>query len=73
MSESPEYPLLSVNRTSDGVVTVMLDDPDRRNAMTGPMTESWVALMRDLASDSSVRCVVVTGAGSAFCSGGDTG
>jgi enoyl-CoA hydratase len=73
MAESTQYPLLSVNRTSDGVVTVMLDDPDRRNAMTGPMTEGWVRLMRDLAEDEDLRAVVVTGAGSAFCSGGDTG
>lgn len=68
-----EYPLLSVTRTSDGVLTVMLDDPDRRNAMTGPMTESWTRLMRDLAADKDLRAVVVTGRGSAFCSGGDTG
>jgi enoyl-CoA hydratase len=73
MAESSQYPLLSVNRMSDGVVTVRLDDPDRRNAMTGPMTESWLALMTDLKADAGVRCVVVTGAGSAFCSGGDTG
>lgn len=73
MPESRDYPLLSVNRTSDGVVTVSLDDPERRNAMTGPMTESWVALMAELAADPDLRCVVVTGSGSAFCSGGDTG
>jgi enoyl-CoA hydratase len=72
MAESRDYPLLSMNRTSDGVVTVMLDDSERRNAMTGPMTESWRALMADLAADADVRCVVVTGSGSAFCSGGDT-
>lgn len=73
MTESPAYPLLSVTRSSDGVVTVTLDDPDRRNAMTGPMTESWQRLMADLKADTDVRCVVVTGAGSAFCSGGDVG
>ncbi|OLE20840.1 MAG: enoyl-CoA hydratase [Catenulispora sp. 13_1_20CM_3_70_7] len=73
MPESREYPLLAVNRTSDGVVTVTLDDPDRRNAMTAPMTESWGRLMRDVAADSEARCLVVTGAGSAFCSGGDLG
>jgi enoyl-CoA hydratase len=73
MPESRAYPLLDVGRSSDGVVTVTLDDPDRRNAMTGPMTESWQRLMGDLGDDKDVRCVVVTGAGSAFCSGGDTG
>jgi len=73
MAESSEYPRLSVNRTSDGVLTVMLDDPDRRNAMSGPMTDSWVRLMRALAADKDLRAVVVTGSGSAFSSGGDTG
>lgn len=73
MPESREYPLLAVNRTSDGVVTVMLDDPERRNAMTAPMTESWRRIMGEVAADDTVRCVVVTGSGSAFCSGGDLG
>ena len=56
MPESREYPLLTVNRTSDGVVTVMLDDPERRNAMTGPMTESWQRVMAEIAADEDARC-----------------
>jgi enoyl-CoA hydratase len=40
--------------------------------MSAPMTDSWVATMSELAADRGVRAVVVTGAGSAFCSGGDT-
>jgi enoyl-CoA hydratase len=36
------------------------------------MTSSWVAAIGELREDPSVRVVVVTGAGSAFCSGGDT-
>ncbi|MEP6814777.1 MAG: enoyl-CoA hydratase-related protein, partial [Marmoricola sp.] len=47
--------------------------PDQRNAMSDPMTASWVAAIQELAADRSVRVVVVTGAGSAFCSGGNTG
>ena len=35
------------------------------------MTASWATLMSQLRADHEVRCVVVTGAGSAFCSGGD--
>src|ERR1044072_27910 len=37
------------------------------------MTPSWVAAIDDLAADPTVRAVVVTGEGSAFCSGGNTG
>ncbi len=55
------------------MVTVTLDNPARRNAMSAPMTASWGALMAELRVDRSVRAVVVTGAGDAFCSGGDTG
>jgi enoyl-CoA hydratase len=49
-----------------------LDNPDQRNAMSDEMTSSWVAAIDELAADRSVRVVVVTGEGSAFCSGGNT-
>ena len=55
----------------DGVFLVTLDLPDRRNAMTEQMTRSWHEVMRALRDDTSVRAVVVTGSGSAFCAGGD--
>jgi enoyl-CoA hydratase/carnithine racemase len=55
----------------DNVVVVTLNLPDRRNAMSAPMTAAWGRLMGELRYDRSVRCVVVTGEGSAFCSGGD--
>jgi len=58
-------------RGLDGVVLVTLDLPDRRNAMSEPMTRSWATLMAHLRADPEVRCVVVTGAGRAFCAGGD--
>jgi enoyl-CoA hydratase len=65
---------LSVERDPDGlpgVVIVTLDLPDRRNSMSEQMTRSWGAVMRALAVDRSVRAVVVTGRGRAFCAGGD--
>lgn len=55
----------------DGVVLVTLELPERRNAMSEPMTRSWGVVMRQLAYDRSVRAVVVTGRGRAFCAGGD--
>jgi enoyl-CoA hydratase len=65
------YQHLSVERRPTGVAVVTLDWPERRNAMSGPMTESWVRLMAMLRQDRSLRALVVTGAGAAFCSGGD--
>jgi enoyl-CoA hydratase len=62
---------LRVDRPSAGVALVTLDNPDQRNAMSAPMTQSWAASMAELAADPDLRCLVVTGAGGAFCSGGD--
>ena len=56
---------LRLERPSQGVVVLTLDNPDMRNAMSDEMTSSWVTAIDELAEDSSVRVVVVTGAGSA--------
>ncbi|MFN8193669.1 MAG: enoyl-CoA hydratase-related protein [Nocardioidaceae bacterium] len=71
MAENTSRTHLRLDRTDDGVAVLTLDNPDQRNAMSAAMTESWVAAVDELAADRSVRVVVVTGAGSAFCSGGD--
>ena len=63
---------LRVVHPADGVVLLTLDNPDQRNAMSDEMTASWTSAIDALAGDPSVRVVVVTGAGSAFCSGGNT-
>jgi enoyl-CoA hydratase/carnithine racemase len=62
---------LRVERRPDGVVVLTLAQPDRRNAMTGELTAAWGETIAGLHGDRSVRCVVVTGEGSAFCAGGD--
>ena len=62
---------LRVERPSDGVVLLTLALPERRNAMTEELTTAWTATIADLAQDRSVRAVVVTGEGRAFCAGGD--
>ena len=65
--------VLNVERPSAGVVLLTLDLPELRNAMTDAMTAAWGAAVEGLRGDRSVRCVVVTGAGKAFSSGGDLG
>lgn len=67
-----DFPHLRLDRSDDGVAVVTLDNPDQRNAMSAEMTRSWVTVIDELAADRSVRVVVVTGEGSAFCSGGNT-
>ncbi|MEP6696442.1 MAG: enoyl-CoA hydratase-related protein [Pseudonocardiales bacterium] len=67
VSEAP----LRVERSADGVVVLTLDLPERRNAMTQELTAAWGSTLRDLRQDDSLRVVLVTGAGPAFCAGGD--
>jgi enoyl-CoA hydratase/carnithine racemase len=55
-----------------GVVTLTLNDPASRNALSTP--EQWAAVVdaaERVQADLSVRCVILTGAGSAFCAGGN--
>ena len=53
----------------DGILTVTLDRPDRLNAFTVGMQHDLVAAFDQADEDRSVRCVVVTGRGRAFCAG----
>jgi enoyl-CoA hydratase len=68
----PDLTHLRLERRSDGVALLVLDNPGQRNAMSDDMTRSWVTAIDELADDPTVRAVVVTGEGSAFCSGGNT-
>jgi enoyl-CoA hydratase/carnithine racemase len=73
MDDTTDRTHLRLDRHPGGVAVLTLDNPDQRNAMSDRMTASWVAAVDELAGDRELRAVVVTGEGSAFCSGGDTG
>ncbi|HJO24892.1 MAG: enoyl-CoA hydratase-related protein [Myxococcota bacterium] len=64
--------LLLAERDGD-VAVLTFNDPERRNAMTRAMGEAFGTAVTELARDDSLRCVVLTGAGRAFCAGGDLG
>lgn len=55
----------------DGVAVITMDRPERRNAMTGDMMSGLALSLREVEVAHDVRCVVLTGAGGAFCAGGD--
>jgi len=57
--------------TADGVLTVTLNVPERRNAIGPQMTNELLWALEDAREASDVRVVVITGAGKAFCAGGD--
>src|SRR5437879_6598620 len=55
----------------DGVATITLNRPDAFNALTLGLGRELFHAALEVDEDPSVRCVVVTGAGKAFCAGGD--
>jgi len=54
-----------------GLATITLNRPDKRNALSNQLTPALRQTLLNLDTDPAVRCVVITGAGRAFCSGGD--
>lgn len=65
---SPQTLLLD---QGDGVLTITLNRPDKRNAYNATMLDELVAALNDANHDPAVRCLVLTGAGKVFCAGGD--
>jgi 2-(1,2-epoxy-1,2-dihydrophenyl)acetyl-CoA isomerase len=55
----------------DGIATLTFNRPEARNALTGELIQALSAAAPRLALDPKVRVVVITGAGGAFCAGGD--
>ena len=64
---------LVLYEVSDGVATVTLNDPEKRNRLSGEMLAELVAAIRRARDDEAARAVVLTGAGKAFCAGADLG
>jgi enoyl-CoA hydratase len=62
---------LRVERLDAGVAVLTLDRPEKRNALSIEMRFELAELLASLGADESVSALVVTGAGSAFCSGMD--
>jgi 2-(1,2-epoxy-1,2-dihydrophenyl)acetyl-CoA isomerase len=56
---------------SQGVLTLTLNRPEARNAMSGEMNAALAAMLASAETDPRVGCIVLTGAGGAFCAGGD--
>ncbi len=60
-----------IHEKADGVATITLNRPHALNAISMPMLASLSAALRDADTDSSVRVIVLTGAGRGFCAGLD--
>ena len=74
MSNSPQQaqagPVL-LETKQDGIATLVMNRPDRLNALNNELTTALNDALGRLAEEESVRVVVITGAGRAFCAGGD--
>lgn len=55
----------------DRLAVVTLNRPEKLNAFGGTMREDLLSALETIASDASVRAVIITGSGRAFCAGGD--
>lgn len=62
-----------IERKANGVAVVTLNQPGSMNALTQPIADGLLDAAVQLHSDDSVKVVVLTGAGKAFCAGGDLG
>ena len=56
---------------SSNVATITLNRPDRLNAISGPMLDSFSRALQDADRDREVRAIIITGAGRGFCAGLD--
>jgi enoyl-CoA hydratase/carnithine racemase len=64
-------PKTLVVERADGIVTITLDRPERKNAVNGEMWDELLVTFREIGEQDSDRVVVLTGAGGDFCSGAD--
>ena len=56
---------------TDGIARITLNRPERMNAFTFEMIDAWTAALQRCRTDDAIKVVLLTGAGNAFCSGGD--
>ncbi len=67
----PEPQARLTHTVADGVATVVISNPAKRNAMTAAMWRALPPLLGQLAADTAVRALVLTGEGATFCAGAD--
>ena len=60
-----------VEKRDDAIAFVILNKPDRLNAIDTDMMDMFVAALHDLENDDSIKVIIIKGQGDHFCSGGD--
>jgi enoyl-CoA hydratase len=71
MLDPDAYKAIRIEKRQNGVAVATLNRPEKRNAVNDTMHHELAQLSRDANADPDVKVLVITGAGSAFCAGGD--
>jgi enoyl-CoA hydratase len=71
MLAATTYETIAIDKRNDGVVLATLNRPDRLNAVNATMHHELSRITREFDGDPSAKALVLTGAGRAFCAGGD--
>jgi enoyl-CoA hydratase/carnithine racemase len=68
---SSKVKTIKIERLEHGVVLITLNRPQRMNAFTEEMGDELISVYNEANYDDSVRVLVITGAGNAFCAGAE--
>ena len=66
-SDTPDL----IAEAEDGIAVLTMNRPDRRNALSRAMLDAMAKVLEGCETDPEIACIVLTGAGGAFCAGGD--
>ena len=69
--DQENYTTIQIDKRPNGVAVATLNRPERLNAVNGDMHHELAHICRDADADDEVKVLVFTGAGRAFCAGGD--
>ncbi|HWZ96526.1 MAG TPA: enoyl-CoA hydratase-related protein [Candidatus Dormibacteraeota bacterium] len=72
MSQAAAAPVL-LESVHEGIAVLVMNRPERMNALNNDLATALFGSLQRIANDESIRLVVLTGAGRAFCAGGDLG
>ena len=71
MPDYSDYQYLLLDKRPDGVAILTMNRPEKRNAISNEMHTELEDMFREIGTDEEIRALVLTGAGPAFCAGGD--
>jgi enoyl-CoA hydratase len=71
MLDQSNYERFLIDKRDDGVAVATINRPEKLNAVDGVLHHELTTLTRDVTGDPTVRVLLITGTGRAFCAGGD--